>query len=173
MSRKIRSTFAAAIVALLACLAMNPAPAGAVSKTDGNEVNLRVVNNTSEGIDAQFCPNGHVNLAYNFNATHDPCNRISYSKYLHRNGGRNDGFEAGRLGVILRRAKHHGLYFFVRNPVIGKPYIVVNGHTYTMVQGELRTVHVAGGATVRLHREGDRGGKKIMTIELVKQQGHS
>jgi hypothetical protein len=170
MSRKIRSTIAAAIVTLLACLAMNPAPASAFSKVDGNDVNLSVWNNTSEGIDAQFCPNGHTNLGYNFNTTPDPCNRITYSTFLHRNGGQSNGFNAARLGVILRRAHHHTLYFFVRNPAVGKPYFVVNGHTYTMVEGELRTVHVAGGAIVKLHRRGDSHGKKLMIIELVKQQ---
>ncbi|MDO9410730.1 hypothetical protein [Patulibacter sp.] len=171
MSRKIRSTIAAAIVTILACLAMNPAPAGAISR-DGNDVDLRVVNNSSLSGDAQFCPNGHVNISYNFNVTHDPCNIITYSKNLHAHGGEVPSFKAARLGVIMRRHNHHGLYVYVRNPSIGKPYFVVNGHTYTMVAGELRTIHVHGGAIVRLHRQGDSGGRKMMILEIVKMQNH-
>lgn len=171
MSRKIRSAFAATIVALLACLAIGPAPAGAIS-AHGNKVDLRVVNNSPVDVTANYCPGGHVNTAYNFNLTHDPCNLITFSTHLDPNGGRFQSFKANPLGVIIRRQHYYTQYFFVRNPSIGKPYIVVNGHSYALVQGELKTVPLAGGASVRLHREGDRNGHKIMTIELIKLRHH-
>ncbi len=58
------------------------------------------------------------------------------------------------------------LYFWVRNPTIGKPFFEINGQQVKMVEGELQTRHV-GVYGVRFHREGDSNAYKEMTIEIL------
>jgi hypothetical protein len=165
MIRRTTQVLTALVAALLATMVLT-APAGA-NYTEGNDIDLRVVNNSSTGITAAYCPRGHVSTHYIFGTTHDPCNVTPFVTHISGHGDRYQSYKAPKLGVILRAAHHQTQYFYLRNPSVGLPYMVVNGHTYRLVQGELKTVHVAGG-TVRLHREGDRHGLKIMTIELIK-----
>jgi hypothetical protein len=69
------------------------------------------------------------------------------------------------MGIVVRATHHRTLYFYPYNPSVGKPFVEVNGHRYSMVEGELRVVHVAG-TTVAFHRHGDRDNHKIMIIQI-------
>jgi hypothetical protein len=155
------------VVALLATSAMAvaiPATANA-NLTEGVEINMRTVNNGGVGVTAHYCPRGHVSISYKFGTRHDPCNRVTEIHHVHRNGGRFT-YSSNPFGEIIRAEGYHPLYFYARNPSVGRPFIEVNGTTYRMVEGQLTTVHVAG-ATIRLHREGDRDSLKQMTIEVI------
>jgi hypothetical protein len=149
----------AALIAAALMLAL-PASAGA---TTGVDIAMRTVNNSSATISLGYCP---VITSYNFTADPNPCGRLHYQRYLSAHGDRYT-FTANPFGGIIKQAHHHTLYFYARNPSVGRPFFEVNGHSYSMYAGQIRTVHVAG-ATVELHREGDRDGHKQMTINLIR-----
>ena len=154
----------AAVVATTLVSVVVPASVTA-NWTEGKNVSLRVVNNTSNHtISAAYCPRGHVSTSYKFGSREDPCNRITETHHIGRNGGRFT-YTSNPFGVIIR-GNGKTLYFYIRNPSVGKPFIEFNGDKVSLVEGEIQTRH-HGGTTIRLHREGDHSDLKHMTIEVV------
>ncbi|MCW3039314.1 MAG: hypothetical protein JWM31_1219 [Solirubrobacterales bacterium] len=86
---------------------------------------------------------------------------------LHAHGGRWNDYTANPMGVIVRAANHHTFYFYLFNPSAGRPYVIVNGHKLTMVEGQETHMAVSGGL-VAFHRRGDSGGHKQMMIEILR-----
>ena len=161
LSRTLKLSTAALAAAVMATVMA--APAGA-NYTKGVDVDLSIVNHSPHAISAAFCPRGHVSISYQFGTREDPCNVTPYIHHLSA-GDRYGGYKANPIGIVVRGHNRKTLYFYVRNPSLGKPFFEVNGHKYTMVEGELRHIHVAG-ANIELHRQGDRDKHKIMIIVI-------
>jgi hypothetical protein len=129
---------------------------------------MRTVNNSSHGVTASVCPLESVSVQYYFGSRRDPCTSspkiVPFTHHL-GGGGWRFTYTSNPFGETISNS-HKTLYFYANNPSVGLPFIEVNGDKVRMVQGELVTRHVSG-ATVRLHREGDRDGHKQMTIEII------
>ena len=156
-----------ALIALSAALLLGTAVASPVraNLTEGNEINISVWNNSSHSMTAAFCPRGHVSISYKFGTRSDPCNITPYIHHFGRTPAQYTYGEVNPVGVVVR-GNGKVLYFYARNPSIGRPFFEVNGQKITFVEGELKTVHVAG-AVVKLHRRGDVHGVKQMIIEIA------
>lgn len=163
-SRMLRASIVSLVAALMAMMIATPAGADP-SYIRGVDIDMSVYNDSPTPISAAFCPNGHVSIHYQFGTAQDPCNVTPYVHHLGANGARYNGYRANPMGIVVRATHHRTLYFYAFNPSVGKPFVEVNGHKYTMVEGELRVVHVAG-ATVAFHRHGDRDRHKIMIIQI-------
>lgn len=158
-----RKIFLALLAAALVLMAVS-APVNAVKLDRGVKIAIRMVNNSKTRISAAYCPLGHVSIQYKFGTRHDPCNQVTYTHRLNGGGDRYT-YTANPVGIVVT-GNHKTLYFYARNPAIGKPFFEINGQKVSMVEGELATRHAVG-ATVRFHREGDRDGHKQMTIEII------
>ncbi|MEO9120537.1 MAG: hypothetical protein ABI355_15770 [Solirubrobacteraceae bacterium] len=141
-----------------------PASVNANYLTLGVKIAMRTVNNSPHGITASSCPTGYIDTDYKFGTHNSLCKYFLDHHHLSGGGGRFT-YTSNPFGETIRY-KHKTLYFYARNPSVGLPFIEVNGDKVSMVEGELVTRHVSG-ATVRLHREGDREGHKQMTIEII------
>lgn len=149
------------------------------------DVTLRVVNNTTQPMAAEFCRNGDVSFAYQVRPDAVPCNFADAPTTLAPHGGRvpegpwpanPNPIAANPIGVVVRQASPYRILdFYVKNPAVGLPFFMFGtpdlGHglnRFGLVQGELRTVNIDG-FTVRFHREGDTH-YKVMTIELCEHR---
>lgn len=148
---------------LLAAFAVMALPSSADARVYAKDINLQVTNNGKKPVHFAFCPNGHVNVAYQVHRVSNPCNVTPYSTTL-QPGQSVKNYTANPVGVVMT---YNGqvAYFYASNPLIGKPFFEVNGNKVPMVEGELQTRHPLG-MTIRLHRGGDTD-KKNMIIEVV------
>ncbi len=154
------------LIALLAATFAATVPESVKAVPYANDILLRVVNNSDTAVTMSYCPGGHVSMAYKMGSRHDPCDRVTETSVLDAHGGvRQSKAGVNPFGVIMR-VKKLTVYLYASNPPIGKPFFEIDRKKVTMVEGELATRSVSG-ATIRFHREGDQGGNKIMTIEIM------
>jgi hypothetical protein len=158
----------ALLVAALTALTMSATAGAAAYATD---MRVQVWDNTHRSMTADFCPGGHVNINYQSGITHDPCNRITYTHHYAHYGAHNEFDGVNPLGII-DKSGGRTWYCYARNPAIGKPFFICNGHKVELVEGEILTRHIDG-ATIRFHRGGDTPtglhteGRKNMLLEFT------
>jgi hypothetical protein len=178
------ATLAAALVAAVAVLGAMSASANAVCFFGfcPKPVSLEIINDSHVPLFVKMCPNGH---SVDPRGSRDnPCRVVTFSSVVGKGGGRQTygPFTSVGLivspsysrGVVCERApcpggetpaKNGTLHFYVENPLIGPPFMRVQGISIVLSENQEVAGTVDRLALVALQRFSD-GDNKVMKVVI-------
>ena len=189
ISKHLRLRIASGLAALLAAAAVlmsmsASAQALCVGPFCAKEVSVELVNNSHVAVFAQICPKAHASNPGN--SQESPCHRITYSNTIGANGQRQTFGPFNPMGLIVspaypfgvcekapcpfgsRPALNRTLNFYIKNPLIGKPYVRVQGHEIPLVEGQTRSGHLQGfHLEIKRSADADRNGNSVKVITIT------
>ena len=177
------ATLAASLVAAAAVLGAMSAPADAVCVFGfcPKPVSLEFINDSHVPLFVQMCPNGHSSDPRD--SRDNPCRVITFSSVVGKGGGRQTYGPFPSLGLIVSPsyplgvcerapcpggatpAKNGTLYFYVENPLVGPPFMRVQGISIVLSENQEVAGTVDRLALVALQRFSD-GDNKVMKIVI-------
>lgn len=189
ISKYLRMRIATGLAGLLAAVAVlmamsAPAHALCVGPFCAKEVSVELVNDSKVAVFAQICPKAHASNPGN--SRNSPCHRITYSNTIGANGQRQTFGPFNPMGLIVspaypfgvcekapcpfgsRPALNRTLNFYIKNPLVGKPYVRVQGHEIPLAEGETRSGHLEGfNLAITRSADADRNGKSVKIITIT------